>query len=412
MAPTTVTQQSLASVLKALPPNPRVVVSGNFASPRAALSVLDESLETWRLWVLNPQRGLPERDGITPETAFVGPGMRGNPRTRYIPCRLSLVPALFREAMPPDLVVVHVAPPRHGVVSLGIEVNVLPAAIEACRARGGKVIAQVNPRMPFTFGDALVPLSSVDLLLDAEEPVTATEPPELDDTSREIGGRIARRIGDGSTLQMGIGRIPDAVLNALSARRGLRFWTEMFSDGVLTLDRAGALDPDVPLATSFLFGSEELYRWLDGNPRVTLVRTERTNDPGLIAAQPGMTSVNAALQVDLFAQANASRIRTRIHSGFGGQTDFIVGALHSPGGQAIIALPSWHPKADVSTIVPLLTEPVTSFQHTAVVTENGSAEIWGHSQDEQARNLVAHAAHPSVRESLTQAGRDLGLRMH
>ena len=404
-----VDSSTLGSVLSALPPNPRVVVSGNFAAPRTALGVFDRELPQWRLWMLNPQRGLPERDGITPETSFVGPGVRKNPRLQYIPCRLSLVPALFHRALQPDVVLIHVAPPQHGVVSLGIEVNVIPAAIEACRARGGKVIAQVNPRMPFTFGDAVVPLSSVDVLFEADEPLTVGAPAALDDMSREIGGRIAARIADGSTLQMGIGGIPDAVLNALLERRGLRFWTEMFSDGVLALDRAGALDPEAPLATSFLFGSEELYSWVDGNPRVTMVRTERTNDPGLISQQPLMTSVNAALQVDLFAQANASRINARIYSGFGGQTDFIVGALHAPGGQAFIALRSWHPKADVSTIVPLLDEPVTSFQHTAVVTEYGIAEIWGRSQSQQARNLIDHAAHPEVREELEEEGISLGL---
>ncbi|MGB8021474.1 MAG: acetyl-CoA hydrolase/transferase C-terminal domain-containing protein [Candidatus Nanopelagicales bacterium] len=403
--------EALAAVLQALPPNPRVVVSGNFASPFTTMALFDQHVAEWRLWALNPQKGLPSREGIIPETPFVGPGMRRNPRLRYVPCRLSLVPALFASAMVPDVVVIHTSSPHQGVVSLGIEVNVMPAAIEACRARGGKVIAQANPRMPFTYGDAVVPLSSIDVLFEAEEPVLSASPIQLDDTARFIGERIAARIKDGSTLQMGIGAVPDAVLNALQDRKGLRFWTEMFSDGVLALDRAGALDPDTPLAASFLFGSEDLYRWVDGNHRVAMVRTERTNDPGLIAKQPMMTSVNAALQVDLFAQANASRIKARIYSGIGGQTDFIVGALHAPGGQAFIALRSWHPKANVSTIVPLLDEPVTSIQHTAVVTENGLAEIWGRSQDEQADNLINKAAHPDVREELREEAEELGLHV-
>ena len=413
MAPMTLhaNAEALAAVLHGLPPNPRVVVSGNFASPRTALALFDQHVPEWRMWTLNPQPGLPDREGITPETPFVGAGMRRNPRMRYVPCRLSLVPALFMRAMPPDVVLLHASMPRHGVVSLGIEVNVMPAAIEACRARGGKVIAQINPRMPFTYGDAIVPLSSIDVLFEADEPLTAAAAGVLDDTSRNIGERIAARIKDGSTLQMGIGAVPDAVLNALQDRRGLRFWTEMFSDGVLALDRAGALDPDAPLAVSFLFGSNDLYEWIDGNPRVRMLRTEASNDPGLIAQQPMMTSVNAALQVDLFAQANASRINARIYSGFGGQTDFIVGALHAPGGQAFIALRSWHPKANVSTIVPLLDEPVTSFQHTAVVTEYGIAEIWGRSQDEQAQNLIEKAAHPDVRDELREEAEALGLHV-
>jgi acyl-CoA hydrolase len=183
----------------------------------------------------------------------------------------------------------------------------------------------------------------------------------------------------------------------------------MFSDGILALERAGALDPDAPLNTSFVFGSAELYEWLDGNERVQLRRTEVTNSPARIAEQRMMTSVNTALQIDLFGQANASRIRARIYSGFGGQTDFTVGALQSTGGQAFMALRSWHPKADCSTIVPLVDEPVTSFQHSAVVTEQGVAKIAGLDERSQARNLIEHAAHPDVRDELREEARALGL---
>ena len=139
------------------------------------------------------------------------------------------------------------------------------------------------------------------------------------------------------------------------------------------------------------------------------MRTETANDPGRIASNPGMTSINTALQVDLFGQANASRINARIHSGFGGQTDFIVGALHSRGGQALMALRSWHPKADCSTIVPMVDEPVTSFQVTAVLTEQGAAELAGHDERTQARHLIEHAAHPRVREELWEEAVALGL---
>jgi len=183
----------------------------------------------------------------------------------------------------------------------------------------------------------------------------------------------------------------------------------MFSDGVLELDKANALDATHPLTASFCFGTRELYDWVDSNPRVRMLRTEKTNSPALIAANRAMTSVNSALEVDLFGQANASRINARIHSGYGGQTDFIVGALHSPGGQAFIALRSWHPKADVSTVVPLLDEPVTSFQQTAIVTEQGVAKLWGYDEKTQARHLIEHAAHPSVREELWEEAKELGL---
>ena len=158
-----------------------------------------------------------------------------------------------------------------------------------------------------------------------------------------------------------------------------------------------------------MFGSEELYRWVDGNHRVRMMRTEHTNDPGTIAQQRMMTSVNTALEVDLFGQANASRINRGIYSGFGGQTDFIVGALHCPGGQAFIALRSWHPRADVSTIVPMVDEPVTSFQQSAIVTENGVAEVFGYSEKAQCRHLIRDAAHPDVRGELWEKAAEYGL---
>jgi len=399
----------LTALLSSLPADPRVVVTGNHATPWHTLGLVDAALERYRLWALNGQAGLPDRDGVTLETSFVGPGQRRSPRLRYTPCRLSMVPRLFAGPQPPDLVVLHTTPPRDGHVSLGVEVNVLPAAVEAARARGGTVVAQVNRHLPRTSGDALLPVEAIDALVEVDEPLLTALPRPVDERSAVIGEQVAAMVGDGATLQAGIGAVPDAALRGLADRRGLRVWTEMFSDSVLALEQAGALDRDVPVQASFLFGSEELLAWVDDNPRVRMVRTETSNDPARIAAQPQMTSVNTALQVDLFAQANASRLRSRIHSGFGGQTDFIVGAMHSPGGRAVLALASWHARADVSTIVPMLEEPVTSFQGTAVVTEQGVAPIWGHDERTQARHLIEHAAHPDVREELWEEAAALGL---
>ena len=140
-----------------------------------------------------------------------------------------------------------------------------------------------------------------------------------------------------------------------------------------------------------------------------MLRTERTNDPGQIARQAKMTSVNAALQVDLLDQANASRVRGKIYSGFGGSTDFIVGALHSRGGASFMALPSWHAKTNSSNIVPVLNEPVTSYQHSYVATEQGIAPCFGHSQADQARNLISRAAHPEARDYLREQATTMGL---
>ncbi len=388
---------------------PRVVTSGNFASPVTLLEPLLAELPEARLHALNAQASLPLHDGVVPETTFVGPGFRGHPRLSYVPCRLSMVPRLFRGPLAPDVVVVHTTAPRDGLVSLGLEVNVLPAAIEAARARGALVVAQLNPRMPWTFGDAVLPVDAFDLGMEVDVPLTTHVARAPGEDARLIGSRVAAEIGDGATLQAGIGEVPDATIAGVLERRGLRIWTEMFSDGALTLEKAGALDLATPLRTSFVFGSEELYDWVDDNPRVHMLRTETTNSPAEIARQPAMTSINTSLQVDLFDQANASRIGGRIYSGFGGQTDFTVGAIHSPGGRAFMALRSWHPRADVSTIVPLVDEPVTSFQHGAVVTEQGIAWMWGRDEREQARNLIEQAAHPRVRDDLREEARALGL---
>lgn len=407
--PQQVTPEQVAERIAAGWPHPRVVVSGNFATPWSLVEAIDASLERWTLHALNAQRGIPVREGLTLETCFVGPGMRGAPTLSYVPSRLSMVPMLLKRRLVPDVVVLHTSAPRDGAVSLGLEVNILPAAVEAAHAAGGLVVAAVNPRMPFTHGDAVLPLHLVDLIVEIDQELTSAPAPLLDEASRVIGDRIAARVPDGATLQAGIGAIPDAALAALTGRRDLRVWTEMISDGVLALEQAGALDPERPVCTSFLFGSAELYAWVDDNPRVRMVRTEKANDPARIAQQPSMVSINSALQVDLFDQANASRVRGRIHSGFGGQSDFVVGALHSPGGQALIALKAWHPKADCSTIVPLLQEPSTSFLHSAVVTEHGTATTVGVDQSTLARELIEHAADPRARDALHEDAGRLGL---
>jgi acyl-CoA hydrolase len=335
--------------------------------------------------------------------------MRGSPRLRYLPSRLSLVPVLFRESLRPDAVLVQVSRPVDGMVSLGTEVNVLPAAIEECRAAGGIVIAQVNEHMPYAFGDGELEMDAFDYFVSADQALPDLSSAPLDDVARSIGDRVARLVPDGATVQLGIGAVPDASLPGVAQRRGLKVWSEMVSDGVLTLLERGSLDADAQVTASFAFGSQRLYDWIDQNPMVRMLRTETINSPAEIAAHPLMVSLNTALQVDLFGQANASRINSRIYSGFGGQTDFVVGALHSKGGQALIALRSWHPKADVSTIVPLIDEPVTSFQHSAVITEHGVATIWGCSQHEQALNLIDHAAHPDVRDELYEEAVALSL---
>ncbi|MCM6778480.1 hypothetical protein NDR87_33840 [Nocardia sp. CDC159] len=402
-------EAELSRRLSGIADTPRVVIAGNFATPRRALTVVDQALVEYRLFALNTHAALPDREGVTLETPFVGPSMRGRARLRYFPCRLSLVPGMFAHQLPPDIVVLHTSPVVGDTVSLGIEVNILPAAIEAVRARGGLVIAQLNPGMPYVHGDAIVPVDDIDYAIEVDEPLPHPTPRPSSAASQRIGDHVAALIPDGSALQLGIGAVPDAVLAQLTDRRNLVVWSEMFSDGVLAIEKAGALDPDAPVTASFVFGGAELYDWIDHNPRVQLLRTEKTNDLAAIARHPALISVNTALQIDLFGQANAHWLRGTIYSGFGGQVDFVGGSLRSPGGRAIIALPSWHPKADVSTVVPRLPGPVTSFQHTCLVSEQGTAEILGNDMTDQAQQILDRVAHPHARDHLREHGRKLGL---
>ena len=287
--------------------------------------------------------------------------------------------------------------------------NILVAALERVRARGGLVIAQLNAAMPYTLGDGEIDCELIDLAIEgpAELPAPAVREPHSQ--ASLIAERVAELVPDGATLQLGIGQVPDATLRALSGRRRMAVWSEMISDGVMELDRAGALDPAQPIISSFLFGSPDFYEWVESNPRLLMRRTETTNDTSLIERRPGMISINTALQIDLADQAGASHIRGRVYSGFGGQPDFVAGAIRSPGGHAVIAMGSWHEASETSTIVGRLSGPVTSFQHSAVITEQGTAQIFGRSQRAQARLIIERAAHPDAREKLFEEAAELGL---
>jgi acyl-CoA hydrolase len=396
--------EELTGHLAALPgPEPRVVVSGNYAVPLPLLKSLGAALDRCRVFALNVQGDWPTFPGFVNETPFVGPGMRSDPALDYLPMRLSLVPRMFASIRPADAVLVHSSLPRFGRVSLGIEVNILPAAIEQVRKRGGLVVAQLNPNMPYTFGDGEFPTESIDLAVEVDEPLPSPEDRVAADSEVMIGTQVARFAGDGATLQLGIGKIPDVAAHELRSCHRLRIWSELISDGLLTLEESGSLDQGRHIRASFLFGSPALYAWADRNPRLRMTRTEIINDPSRIAANPAMLSINMAMQVDLFDQVNAAFIGPRIYSGLGGQPDFVSGALHSRGGHAVVALHAWHDKTDSSTVVPSLTTPATSFQHSAIVSEHGCAEIFGRSLHEQADLIIDGVADPRARDELRRS---------
>ncbi len=343
---------------------------------------------------------------------FIGPNMReavADGRADYVPVFLSEVPVLFRRAvLPLDVALVQVSPPdRHGFCSLGISVDASRAAVETAR----RVIAQVNPAMPRTHGDALVHVSRFAATVESDEPLPEHPRPVLNEVERAIGRHVAGLVEDGATLQMGIGAIPDASLIALKDHRRLGVHTEMFSDGLVELVERGVVTgeekrvhPGKVVAT-FAMGTRRLYDFMDDNPLVAMLDVAYVNDTAVIRRNPKVTAINSAIEVDLTGQICADSIGTRMYSGVGGQMDFIRGAALSAGGKPIIALPSTTSRGE-SRIVAALKEGagvVTTRAHVHhVVTEHGCANLFGKGLRERARALIGIAA-PEHREALERA---------
>ncbi len=287
-----VSVEELTRRLAQLPGRPRVVASGNAAIPWVGLRAVDDALAEYTLHVLNAPPGVPDRPGVTAETCFVGSGMR---HTRAWPtspagcrwCRCSCSDDPRRRRAP----ALRAAARRHVARHRGQRAA---GGDRGFRARGGLVIAQVNDACPTLRRRAVHRRRRRPRGRGRRVRCRGAAPAAVDELPLASASWWPARVADGATLQLGIGAVPDATLAALTERRELRVWTEMFSDGVLALERAGAIDRDVPLTASFLFGSQELYDWVDGNPRVRMLRTETDNDP---ARSPGsaMTSVNTAL---------------------------------------------------------------------------------------------------------------------
>jgi acyl-CoA hydrolase/RimJ/RimL family protein N-acetyltransferase len=352
----------------------------------------------------------PEMEGHFRHTAFfIGPNVREavqEGRADFVPVFLSEVPELLRSRVKVDVALLQVSPPdARGYVSLGVSVDVVRAALDAAQL----VIAQVNPYQPRTLGDSLIPAARLDYLVDLPEalPELPVEPP--DPVSTTIGELVATLVPDGATLQAGIGRIPNAVLNALQARHDLGVHTEMFSDGLMQLARAGVVTGRRKtlcagrMVTSFLMGSRALYDWAHQNPELEMHPSDFTNDPFVIAKNARMIAINSALSVDLTGQVAADTLGGRFFSGIGGQVDFIRGAARSPGGKPIIALPATALGGTKSRIVSALEAGagvVTSRGDVHyVVTEFGIAQLWGKSVRERAAALI-EIAHPDYRVEL------------
>lgn len=340
---------------------------------------------------------------------FVGSNIRGavnEGRADYIPVFLSEIPALFRQnVLPLDIALINVSPPdKHGFCSLGVSVDIARAAVDCART----VIAQINPNMPRTIGDALVHIKDIDAMVEVNDPLPEVPVPELSETDRAIGRYIAELIDDGATLQMGIGSIPNAVLASLGNHKDLGIHTEMFSDGVISLVEHGVVNGSKKakhpgkIVAGFVMGTRRLYDFIDDNPQVLMLDIGYVNDTSVIRRNPKATAINSAIEVDLTGQICADSIGTRQFSGVGGQMDFIRGASLSPGGKPIIALPSTTKRGETK-IVPFLKQGagvVTTRAHVHyIVTEFGVAYLYGKNLRQRASELI-RIAHPDHREAL------------
>jgi acyl-CoA hydrolase len=298
-------------------------------------------------------------------------------------------------------------PDKHGFVSLGTSVDATLAAVECADT----VIAVVNKYVPRAFGDAMIPMSKIDLFVEDDQPLEEAHFSEPNEVEVAIGKHCAALIEDGATLQMGIGAIPNAVLAQLGGHKNLGIHTEMFADGVLPLVRAGVINGEAKnidkgkMVSTFLMGSNDVYNFIDDNPAVLMKDVGYTNDPYIIAKNDKVTAINSALQVDLTGQVCADSLGRKFYSGVGGQVDFVYGASLSKGGKAIIAMPSITNKG-VSKICDTLLPGagvVTTRNHMHwFVTENGAVDLYGKSLQERAR-LIISVAHPSAQEALDEA---------
>ena len=346
------------------------------------------------------------------DSFFVGANARKDTQAGwadYIPIFLGETQRLYREGyLKCNVAMVQVCPPdEHGFVSLGTSVDATLSAIETADT----VIAVVNKYVPRAFGDALIPMSMIDIFVEDDKPLIEAPFAEPDETEIAIGKHCAALIEDGACLQMGIGAMPNAVLAQLGNHKDLGIHTEMFADGVLNLVEKGVITGAKKkldrgkMVSSFLMGSKRVYDFIDNNPMVAMMDIGYTNDPFIVAQQPKMTAINSALQIDLTGQVCADSLGTKFWSGVGGQIDFVYGASRSKGGKSIIAMPSITKKG-VSKIAPVLSHGagvVTTRSHMHwIVTEYGAVDLYGMPMQDRAKALI-NLAHPSAREELDRA---------
>ncbi len=409
--------QSAQDVVAHLKSQQRVFVHGAAATPTPLLDamVARTDLEGVQLYHLHLNgrcrfaearyRGL-----FVSNSLFTGPALREpirEGRADFVPVFLSDIPALFRtRRIPLDVALLQLSPPdEHGNCTLGTSVDAARSASE----NAAIVLAEINERMPRTHGATVVPFSRVTAFVHTDRPLHEAECATITAVEAQIGAHVAELIEDGATLQMGIGAIPDAVLARLGNKHDLGVHTEMFSDGLIPLFEAGVVNNTKKavhagrIATSFVSGSRALFDFVNDNQRVHFSPCDRTNDTAIIRQNPRVCAINSAIEVDLTGQVCADSIGHTIYSGIGGQMDFMRGAVLSPGGKAILALPATAKGGQVSRIV-LQLKPgagvVTTRGHVDyVVTEYGAVRLHGLSLRQRAEALIS-IAHPDFRDEL------------
>lgn len=399
----------------------RVFVHGSAATPVCLVKAMQrryEELKGVELVIITTlgdvNFDLPDhRRTFFVNSLFVSAATRGvanSERGDYVPVFLSQIPQLFRQnILPIDVALVQVSPPdQHGYCSLGTSVDIARAAVDIARV----VIAQINSRMPRTHGESFIHISKITAMVyqDAELPVIDYSS-DANDVVGKIGYHVASIVENGSTLQLGIGSIPDQVLKNLSGHKNLGLHTEMFSDGVIGLINDGVIDNSLKKlnrgrsVTAFMAGTRNLYDFVNDNPAVRVMDISYVNDTSIIRQNPKVVAINSAIELDLTGQVCADSIGTYQFSGIGRQMDFMRGASLSEGGKPIIALPSQTNKG-ISRIVPFLKEGagvVTTRGHVHwVVTEYGMVNLFGKNLKQRAKALI-DIAHPDHREVLDRA---------
>lgn len=405
------------------PPGSRVFLGSGAACPHALVDSLLAAknkladIELAHIRTFGPTPWLESKASAVfkANAFFLGPGVReavNEGLADYTPCFLSELPSLFREGVVPlRAALVMVSPPdAQGYCSLGVSVDVVLAA---CRA-ANVVVAQINPRMPRTFGETFLHVSEIDYMLEAEAELPEWAPNAEADVAAKIGEYLAQLIEDGSTLQVGLGDLPDQAIRALKGHRRLGIHTEMFSDGVRELIEAGAVDNSEKqlnrghTVVSYVVGSRRLYDFVHENPHITFRPTEYTNNIAQIAKNHKVVAINSAMEVDLTGQV-AGSVNGQFYRGIGGMMDFMRGAVLSPDGLPIIALPSTAMNGAKSRIAPMLSPGAGMVGSRAdvhfVVTEHGIATLRGRNVRERALELI-QIAHPDFREELLRSARE------